>query len=925
MAVTAATFPMGPPNDPVYDASPLPNATNEQWNLASPGGGFDRGISADRAWPLTTGAGVTVAVVDLGVQLDQPDIAGKWAPGGHDFYAYDGNPTSDTQQDHGTHVAGVIGAKTNNGLGIAGIAPDAKVLAVRTSDNILHQAVRIAEGIVWATDHGATVISMSLGADSFNPAMRRAVRYAHRHGVVIAVASGNEFHFHHHQPQDYDEVLAVGGVTPDTSTVTAFNGSLATVGTNFTGRAPYSDYGPHLDLVAPTQVPADDWGGGVEMNWSGTSAATPHVAGVAALVQARAKALGLRVSAGQVMQILERTADDLGPPGWDDRYGWGRVNAFAAVQRVGAKTIPPDVSLTSPVIYAPERRPFRVRGRAGAPWTLQIGHGTMPSSWRQVGAGRAGAVNVRVDPQVLESGGWTIRLDAKDARGNTGEARSFFTNEVGDITIKRLVALHSGGESSPQLADLNGDGRLDIVLATADGLVRAYDGRSGRTLRGWPVRMAAAPHSAFAARRIGTLRSGFESSPAVGDVNGDGRPDVVVGGLDGRLYAWSARGRRLRGFPYRIRLARPTAEPNSAKLDSAIYSSPALADLDGDKRLDIVFGAADQRIYAIDGHGHDLPGWPVLARDTPNGYVGKILSSPAIGDLDGDGRPDVVEGTAEAYGSTPQTTGRVYAFDAKGRRLPGWPVAPPALSADAIPLAGQGVPMSPLLADLDGDGRDEVAVGAFTGQLELYNGDGSRRFEYASNGRGASSPASAPSVLALGANGAFGRTAKGGPLQLYAGMVDSTLVAAQENPSREIPFEHLMGGWDAAGGGFLAPYPQVMEGWTIAAGPVLGDVDGDGAAEVVAGSSGDVLHAFRPDGSEPKGWPKDLGGWLLATPAIGDVDGDGRNEVVAVTRDGFLFVLDTPGRAAREWPTFRHDPRNTGRYCKKRDGSLSCS
>src|SRR5581483_8225699 len=151
---------------------------------------------------------------------------------------------------------------------------------------------------------------------------------------------------------------------------------------------------------------------------------------------------------------------------------------------------------------------------------------------------------------------------------------------------------------------------------------------------------------------------------------------------------------------------------------------------------------------------------------------------------------------------------------------------------------------------VDGDHRPEVAVGAFTGQIELYGGDGARRFEYTSSGRGASSPASAPSVLALGANAAFGRTAKGGPLDLFAGMVDSTLVAAQENPSKAIPFEHLMGGWDAAGGSWLAPYPRVMEGWTIVTCPAIADVDGDGNAEVIAGSSGDVLHAFRADGSE---------------------------------------------------------------------------
>jgi hypothetical protein len=305
----------------------------------------------------------------------------------------------------------------------------------------------------------------------------------------------------------------------------------------------------------------------------------------------------------------------------------------------------------------------------------------------------------------------------------------------------------------------------------------------------------------------------------------------------------------------------------------------------------------------------------VLARDTPEGYVGKILSSPAIGDLDGDGSPDVVEGTAEAYGSTPSTTGRVYAFDRQGNRLPGWPVAPPALSADSIPLAGQGVPMSPVLADLDGDGTDEVAVGAFTGQLELYDGDGSRRHQFESSARGAQSPAAAPAALALGANAAFGRTAEDGPLQLYGGMVDATLIPAQLNPSEKVPFEHLLGGWDAATGAWLAPFPRPMEGWTILAAPVLGDVDGDGASEVGAGSSGNVLHAFRADGTEPEGWPKDLGGWILAAPAIGDVDGDGRNEVVAVTRDGYLHVFDTTGRAgAREWPVFRHDARNTGRY-----------
>src|SRR5439155_1354196 len=210
----------------------------------------------------------------------------------------------------------------------------------------------------------------------------------------------------------------------------------------------------------------------------------------------------------------------------------------------------------------------------------------------------------------------------------------------------------------------------------------------------------------------------------------------------------------------------------------------------------IVFGAADQRIYALRGNGRPLRGWPVLARDTAaGGDPEKILSSPAIGDLNGDGSPDVVEGTAEAYGSSPSMSGRVYAFSAKGKRLPGWPVSVPGIAVNSIPLAGQGVPDSPDLADVNGDGRDEVAVASFTGEPELFSGDGARlagaggasRFQYTGTGPGSRS--SAPGVLALGANAAFGRTTPGGPLRLFGGVVDSRIAAAQSSPANKLPSE----------------------------------------------------------------------------------------------------------------------------------------
>ena len=954
-----AAFPESPPNDPLFDASPFPNATSEQWDLASPAGGFDRGISVDRAWRKSLGAGVTIADIDVGVELDHPDLAGRWAinPGetggdratngidddgngyvddwrGWDFYDRDSNPTSDTHNNHGTNVAGVLGAAADNGLGVAGIAPQSRLLPVRTSDDILHQGGRLAEGIVYAVDRGARAISMSLGADSFPSQLRRAVSYAHRRGAVIAVASGNEFAFHHHQPQAHDAVLAVGGVNPDSANLSARDPSLAQVATDFKVKASYSNYGAHLDVVAPTHVPTTDWGGGFRMTWDGTSAATPHVAATAALVLARGRALGLELSAAEVMQIIRMTADDLSDPargfapGWDPLSGWGRVNAAAAVDRAEPGRVPPVADIVAPTWYQPVRKTLVVRGsaqgRSAVSWRLEIGTGEQPAEWRELATGTSTPVVdlARLRASELAPGPHTLRLRATDAQGNVGEDRALF-HVVRDPALKRGFPLELGtsGEASPTLADLDGDGAQDIVLATGAGSVQVRSGRTGRVLRGWPRRMLATRGAGRAARRIGAMRPGFVGSPAVGDVTGGRAPEVLAAGLDGRLYAWTARGRRLRRFPFRIGLKRPA---ESGRLDAAIYSTPALVDLDHDGKLDAVFGAADQRVYAVRGDGRPVPGWPVLARDdAAGGDRAKILSSPAIGDLDGDGSPEVVEGTAEAYGSTPSMSGRVYAWDARGRRVPGWPVAPAGLAADSIPLVGQGVPTSPLLADVDGDGRDEVATAAFTGEPELYRGDGSRmggaggEGHFAFNGRGASSPSSSPGSIALGGNGAFGRTAAGGPVRMFGGLVDSRLAAAQSSPATKLDFEHQVGGWDAASGDWLPAWPRPMEGWTIVTGPAIADVDGDGGAEVVAGSSGDVLHAFREDGSEPAGWPKDTGGWLLAVPAVGDVDGDGLLEVVAVTRDGWLYAWDTPARAAAgalQWPSFRHDARNTGRY-----------
>jgi hypothetical protein len=914
-AVARAAFPQDPPNDPLYDASPLPGSIAEQWDLST-----DRGISVDRAWPLSTGVGTIIADIDLGPQLDHEDLAGRFLPG-YDFFARDSDPTSDTQTAHATNVAGVLGAKTDNGIGVAGIAPGAMLLPVRTADNILDGSVRLAQGIAFAADHHADVASMSLGTETVSSTLYKAGEYAQRHNLLLVAAMGNEFHFHHEFPATLDQTIGVGGVTPNTVSVAANAEQLGLVATDFTHRAPYSDYGPKIDLVAPTSVPTTDWGNKYTTKWSGTSASTPHVAATAALVIARGRAQGISLSSRQVRQILIQTADDLGTPGWDQYFGYGRVNAFAAVSRVAAGKIPPETDITSPRWYTPENSRFGIDGLARGNWTLELGQGVEPAQWRTIATGAdTGAQPIRlaeITPSDLAPGGWTLRLRATDSNSNQGEDRDFFFSLPRDESLHRQTDLRTSGESSPVLANLRGDRAKEIVLATSDGLLHVFSGRTGRDVSGFPRRMRLAPDPQNATRDLGALRQGFVSTPAVGDINGDHHRDIVVAGLDGRVYAFNSHGRTLKGWPTHIDLQ---SVPSNGRQDVAIYASPALADLNGDGRLDVIVGAADQKIYAWNGRGNALPGWPVLARDGANGVITRVFSSPAVGDLNGDGKPDVVESSNEVYGSSPSNTGRVYAWDATGHLLKGWPVAPTGLAADSLPVVGQGVPTSPVLGDVDGDGRDEVAVATFTGQPELYKGDGTRLTQpdggyFETNGKGAQSKFAGASILALGANGAMGPTTPKGPLRFYSGQVDSKLIAAQLNPSVETPFEHVMGGWDATSGKQLPGFPAPVEGWTIAGAPAIADVDGDGHAEVIAPSSGYLLHAFKEDGTEPPGWPKQTGGWLLAAPAIGDVDGDGLLEVVAVTREGHLFVWDTPAKAssaAVPWSSLRGNLRNTG-------------
>jgi thermitase len=266
-------------------------------------------IMADWAWNTTIGSSaVLVAVVDTGIYYYHEDLAINYAPLGRDWVNMDEDPLDDN--GHGTHCAGIIAAAINNSIGIAGLA-QVRIMAEKVLDSGGYgYADWVANGIIHAADSGAKIISMSLGGYGYSELLHEAVKYAYDHGVLIIAAAGNDNTNMKLYPAGYDEVIAVAATD------------------QYDKKAWFSNWGDWIELAAPgvdiySTVP---WG---YQSWSGTSMATPHVSGVAALVWS----LHPNKTRDWVRLWLRYTADDLGDPGFDVYYGYGRINARKAVEQ----------------------------------------------------------------------------------------------------------------------------------------------------------------------------------------------------------------------------------------------------------------------------------------------------------------------------------------------------------------------------------------------------------------------------------------------------------------------------------------------------------------------------------------------------------------------------------------------------------------
>lgn len=380
-------FPSTVPNDPSFPS---------QWHLNT--------IQAPSAWSMTTGSSsVTIAFIDSGVDTTHPDLSSKLVPGWN-FLA--GSAAVVDTEGHGTATAGTAAAATDNGTGVAGVTWGGMImpLVVLSSSDFAYYS-DIANAMTYAADHGARVINISISGTSASSTLQSAVNYAWSKGVVVVAAAGNGASSAPMYPAACDNVVAV---------------SATDQGDNF---ASFSSFGTWVDLSAPgTPILTTNRGGGYGW-WQGTSFSSPIVAATAALV------LSVRPSLSNtaVVQLLEQNADDLGTPGYDQYFGWGRVNAYKAVLAATSASVtqPPTVTLSAPTNGSTVAATVQVQGTA----TTSVGLNRVEYylDGNLMSTSYASPFAFNWDTTTSSNAAHNVVVKAYDTAGNTGQASASVT------------------------------------------------------------------------------------------------------------------------------------------------------------------------------------------------------------------------------------------------------------------------------------------------------------------------------------------------------------------------------------------------------------------------------------------------------------------------------------------------------------------
>lgn len=343
--------------------------------------------------------------IDDVIGYDFTDQIGYSNAGGGDYDQPDPDPFDDF--GHGTSVAGIIGAATNNALGVAGIAPDCKMMALRAFDaRGVGLESDVARAIAYCLQEGVSIINMSFGDKTYSRVLRDVIRYAYQSGITMIASAGNSTSDELHYPSAYDETISVAAISEND------------------GLASFSNFGNSIDLAAPGVGNLTTERQNTYSNFNGTSASAPFVTGVAALIRSAHPSL----SPEEIRGILVASADDAGQQGWDHFYGAGILSASRAL----SMNEPTIVRILSPKTnFATGASTLAIIGTAASPlmngFTLQYGLGKKPTQWFDITTQQnhqAIAETLAVwDISSLRDSMYVLRLSARSDKGITIEDR----------------------------------------------------------------------------------------------------------------------------------------------------------------------------------------------------------------------------------------------------------------------------------------------------------------------------------------------------------------------------------------------------------------------------------------------------------------------------------------------------------------------
>jgi hypothetical protein len=731
---------------------------------------------------------------------------------------------------------------------------------------------------------------------------------------------------------------------------------------------------------------------------------------------------------------LVTTKRDPTGPGFDPTSGYGRIDAARLVQWISSGKIPPQAEIDGLPWYqvlSPSQQVTvsGVMGTTRSPswnYEVQVAPGESPaqSAWRVVASGsgqgvRTGVLatvplsrvaslfpkSVNLDGSPTVSNGqpdpdkymFTIRVVVQDAAGLVGMARRTELLHQ-DASLVRGVPTQfaSSIAAPPTLAPIGPGGSDALLVATADGTIHAF-GANGQDLPGWPVQTAPdtgyhAGEEAYTSQAVPDIPRGeIVGGLAVGDL-GDATGndlDVVATDLTGRVWAWTAQGTVLPGWPVRTDadFSGPAVANKDNEVLRGILGAPVLGDLQGNGTLDVVAASMDRHLYAWQPSGSAAPGWPVevvdpaevQSVDPSNGQVTflpgaggdtgtKLIDSPAIAPLVPGGPPEVVVTSNEQYAGTPNASlgtlgllfsetgqlanaanSRVYAiwsdgsshamapgaadppgYPNPGAFLPGWPVAIADLDPNLLPDIGDGASNGPAVATVPGS-APLIAVETDVGPVYLLRADGSDAL---------GTTGGLPTVLSSGPSGAhsnstgllatsipslglpiiapLGKAKKPGALDVISPAESAGELFDAAEPAQQSPHDSQIDAWDATTGDFLPGFPQVMDSLQFFDQPIVADLTGvTGQAYAVEPSSNADLRAFDAAGREAPGFPKLTGGWVTGGAVFGPLGSLRRQVVVAATREGELFIWKTAAPACGPrgtWPQVHQNLQNTNDY-----------